>query len=227
MNLPSDMHAPVRIPSSDPAIGSIIGIATLLAILMMAHHPTVSAHGMPEVVAEIARKAALDRYIHGGLIALLAALLFGFGEYSARAGMDRPLVRAALLAYAIGVAASIGAALINGIVAPELSLRYVGADAAALEQLRHLLRLCWRGNQALAGLGEIGRGLGVVLWSCALLRLRRNRVLAVFGLLAGGVPALAIAAGALRLDLHGAILALSAPAAWNLALAVQLLRGKA
>jgi hypothetical protein len=140
--------------------------------------------------------------------------------------MNRPLGRAALLAYGIGVAASMAAALVNGIIVPALASRYPDV-AAAPGQLGSLLRLCWSANQALADAGEVGRCVGVVLWSGLILRSRSGVALGVFGLVAGAVPALAILLGLLRLDLHGAMLALLVAAAWNLALAVRLVRGTA
>lgn len=227
MNVPADTRTSFRIELGDRTLGRLIGGATLLAIAIMAHHPTVAAHTMPNVVAEVAREAALNRFVHGAPITLLGVLLFAFREYSGRAGMDRPLVRAALLAYAIGVAASMGAALVSGLVAPAPVLGHAEAEPAALESLRPLLRLCWHANQALAKLGELGRGLGVVLWSLAMLRVRSNPVLGAFGVATGGLPGAALLLGALRLDLHGAMMALLAGAAWSLALATQLLRGRA
>lgn len=212
--------------SSDRVIGWMIAIATALAILMMAHHPTIHTDAMADVIAEMARKAAINRFVHGSLIALIGVLLFAFSEYSRRRCRNTPLLRAALLAYAIGALASIGAGLINGFVSTELALRYADANADALEVLRHLLRLCWRFNQALAQLGEIGRGMAMVLWSIALLRAGNQRWLGGFGLIAGGVPVLAILSGMLPLDLHGALLALAAMSAWNLALAMQLIRNR-
>jgi hypothetical protein len=215
-----------RLRLSDRTLGALIGAATLLAILVMAHHPVASAGNLPDLVAGIARKAVLNGVVHGTLIALLGVLLFAFAEFSARPALDRPLARAALLAYAIGAGASMLAALINGVIVGALAQRYGDADAASLEHVRHLLRFCWQANQAFADTGEVARGIGIVLWSCALLRSRRGVGVGIAGLVLGGVPALLVATGLLQLDLHGAMLALLAAAAWNLAIAVQLVRGK-
>lgn len=216
-----------RTVCSDRTLAALIAAATVLAVALMAHHPTAHAPDIAGLVAEIARKAALNRFVHGALIGLLALLLFAFLEFSARPGFTGPLVRAARLAVVIGVAASITAASINGFVVTDLAARYADADAAALDALRHLLRLCWQANQVFAALGEIARGLAVVLWSCALLQLGRSRLVGLAGLLLGGLPVVLVLAGALRLDVHGAMLALLATALWNLLLAVQLWRGRA
>lgn len=217
---------PARV-CSDRLLAVLIALATVLALLLMAHHPTVQADAMAERVAEITRDAALNRIVHAGLIGLLGMLLFAFHEYSRRPINDTPLVRAAFLAFAVGSGFTMAAALVSGLVVPDLAQRYVGADAAALEQLRHLLRLCWRLNQACAVAGEVARDLAIVLWSCALLRSGHSRLLGAAGLLLGGVPALALLGGWLQLHLHGALLALAALALWNFALAIQLWRGRA
>ena len=83
-------------------IGILIAAASLLAVLMMAHHPSVASQDIAEVAAEIARKAWIDRLVHGALIALICVLLFAFGDFSRRLGVQHASVRAALLVYAVG-----------------------------------------------------------------------------------------------------------------------------
>src|SRR6188472_589789 len=118
--------------SNDKFAGILIAAASLLTVLMMAHHPVISSHDMAEAAAEIARKAFVDRFVHGTLIALICVLLFGFMEFSSRLGLTQRSVRAGLLAYAIGTAAMIGAALISGFVVADLGLNYAGANEADL-----------------------------------------------------------------------------------------------
>lgn len=211
----------------DRTIAWIIGAASLLAIAMMAHHPATTADTMEGIVAEITRKASTIKFVHGSLAALLGVLLFGFTEYSMRDGANRPLVRAALVAYVIGVIATIGAALAEGFVATDLAMRYSGAPHGDLEPLRHSLRLCWYANQASADLGEFARATAMVFWSTGLLRRRRSRMLGACGGVIGCAIALAVATGALQLDVHGALLAVLVTLAWNLGLALQLWRGRA
>lgn len=227
MTTKDDNGSAPRSVCSDRTLAVLIAAATVLAVALMAHHPTAHATDTAGLVTEIARKAALNRFVHGALIGLLAALLFAFLEFSARPGFAGPLVRAARLAMVVDVAASVTAASINGFIVTDLAARYADADAAALDALRHLLRLCWQANQVFAALGEIARGLAVLLWSCALLQLGRSRIVGLAGLLLGGLPALLVLGGVLRLDVHGAMLALLATASWNLLLAAQLWRGRA
>lgn len=219
--------SPSLLPRSDMrAAGAIIVAASLLSLLMMAHHPSGSTRDMAVFVEQIARVGALNRFVHGALIALLAALLFGFAEFSRVFGAGRPLVRAALVAYAIGAGADIGAATINGFAVGRIAAHYAGADAGALDQLRALLHLGWAMNQSLADLGEVARALAMVLWSLAILRARTHLLLGAAGVLLGGGVALALLGGWLVLDVHGMLLAVLFASAWNIALGVQLLRGR-
>ena len=83
--------------------GAIIIAASLLSVLMMAHHPSVATHDASKVFAEIADKAWIDRLVHGSLIFLLGAQVFGYIEFCSRLGFFRNLVRAGMIGYVIGV----------------------------------------------------------------------------------------------------------------------------
>ncbi|HEY6941535.1 hypothetical protein [Dokdonella sp.] len=206
--------------------GAILVAASLASVLMMAHHPSGSSRDMATFVEQIVRIGALNHLVHGSLIALLALLLFGFAEFSRVFGADRPLVRVALVAYAIGTGADIGAASINGFAIGRLAAQYAGTDAAALEHLRQLMHLCWAMNQSLADIGEFARALAIALWSFALLRARTNFVLGAAGLVCGGGIVVALLSGRLALDVHGMMVVVLAASAWNVALGVQLVRGR-
>jgi len=65
-----------------------------------------------------------------------------------------------------------------------------------------------------------------VLWSLAILRTRTQLLLGASGVLVGGAIALALLGGWLTLDVHGMLLAVLCASAWNVALGVQLLRGR-
>ena len=206
--------------------GAILVAASLLSLLIMSHHPSGSTHDMAAFVERIGRVGALNRGVHGALIALLGVLLFAFAEFTRTFGRGRPLLRLALLAYAIGVGADIGAAMINGFTIGTLATRYAGADATALESLRQLMHLCRAMNQALAGIGEVARAVAIALWSAAILRGGAARGLGATGLAIGTGIAIALLGGWLVLDVHGMLLSVLLGTAWTVALGVQLLRGR-
>jgi hypothetical protein len=205
--------------------GIVLIGASLLSILLMAHHPTADAHDSASLAADIAGKANLSRFVHGGLIALIAAQIFAFTIFAARIGAARTAARAGLVAYVIGAGAMIGAALISGFVVSDLADHYAGApDAAAFEQLA---RLAMTGNQALAKLGVIAMSAAIVLWAIAFMHERGGHWLAIVGILAGVLPATALALGFIRLNVSGMMLVVVAETVWNLAAGVYLIRSKA
>jgi hypothetical protein len=213
--------------SSDPAArtaGIILIASSVLAVLFMAHHPTAETHDAAALAADIGGKASLSRFVHGGLIALLAAQLFAFTVFCRWVGAERGAVGAGLVAYAIGTGAMIGAALISGFVVSDLATHYAHEAAGDSQAFMDLLRISMTGNQALAKLGVITMSIAIVLWAFALFRTHRPVWVAIVGLLAGLVPAVALATGLIHLDVAGMLLVVIAETVWNLSVGVLLVR---
>lgn len=186
----------------DRAAGIALIGAAGLSVLAMAHHPTSFSAG------------AMIAIVHGAMILFAGMLAFGFTHFARRRGLDRPLVLAGLVAYAIGTFAGIGAATVNGFAAPALVAD--GATHAAVDIL-------WALNQALAKLGVIAAGAAYVFWSIDLWR--GSKAVALAGLLAGGVPALLLAGGWIGMHLHAALLVYGAQLLWAALVGWLLLRG--
>ncbi len=205
--------------------GIVLLAATLLSILMMAHHPSATTHDPDSLAADIAGSATLSRVVHGVLIALIGAELYAFVVFSGRLAQGRSAARAGFVAYAIGAGAMIGAALISGFVVSSLGVYYAGASDPA--PFVDFARLSMTGNQALAKLGVVAMSAAIVLWAVALLHdSKRVRWLAIVGFVTGLAPAIALFAGAVRLDVHGMLLVVLAQAIWNLAVGTALVRGR-
>ena len=220
-DLPND-----AVTAGEARIAGILLVATtLLSILMMAHHPSASTHDPASLAADIAGSATLSRVVHGVLIAIIGVELYAFVVFSARITPGRSAARAAFVAYAIGAGAMMGAALISGFIVSSLAVYYAStADPAPFVDFA---RLSMTGNQALAKLGVAAMSAAIVLWSVALLHDRtRARWLAIVGFAAGLAPAIALFAGAIRLDVQGMLLVVVAQAIWNLAAGTELIRGR-
>lgn len=205
--------------------GIVLVAATIVSIVAMAHHPSVGSHEPGAAIAEIGTKATLNRLVHGVLIALMGLELWAFTVFVDRLRGARDAVRLGLVAYAIGIGAMIGAALVSGFVLTALAAHYAeaGSDPVAFA---NLARLAMTGNQALAQLGTIAISVAILAWSIALLHDRAQRVLAIVGLAASVLPALALVAGVIRLDVRGMTLVVVAEAIWNLAVGFALIRQK-
>ena len=194
-------------PSDRIAGGAMIATA-LLVVLAMAHHPS-GAHGA----------GGLAGLVHGAMIVLLAVLTFAFTHFARRLGLDGWAVLAGLVAYAISLAAHIGAATVNGFVVPSLAAR--GVDN------HDIFLLAWETNQALAKLGVYATGAAYALWGVELLRRGGlARWLGLAGVAAGIVPAVLLATGAIRMDVAGAFLVYAVHVGWAALVGAWLLAGK-
>jgi hypothetical protein len=205
--------------------GAVIVVASAASVLLMTHHPVIAAHEAAAVVAELAQKARIAQVVHGALIALTGALVFGLLELGSALGSRRAAVRGAFIAYAAGSAGLIGAALGSGFLVPAVAARYEGASGPALDALPQLLGLATLATRTLASFGVAATSGAILLWSVALLQRPCGFRLATgfLGLASGGVPLAALLLGALRLDVRGMTLVVGAQTAWNVAVGAQML----
>ena len=191
------------VTNGDRAAGIALIGAAGLSMLAMAHHPTSL------------RAGAMIGLVHGAMILFAGMMAFGFTHMARVRGLERPAVLAGLVAYGIGIVASIGAALVNGFAAPALAAH--GASHDAFDTL-------WFLNQALAKLGVVAAGLGYLLWSLDLWR--QWKAVALPGLLAGGVPALLLLGGWIDMHLLSATLVYAAQVLWAALIGWLLLSGR-
>jgi hypothetical protein len=189
--------------SGDRAAGIALIGAAAASMLAMAHHPTSL------------RAGAMIAIVHGAMILFAGMMMFGFTHVARRRGLDRPAVLAGLVAYGIGIAATVGAATVNGFAAPALAAH--GASHDAFDAL-------WFLNQALARLGVVATGAAYALWALDLWR--RWKAVALLGLLAGGVPALLLLGGWIDMHLGWAMLVYPAQVSWAALIGWLLLRGR-
>lgn len=220
--------APDQAASNARIAGIVLVCASVLEVFVMAHHPVGSANNIADAATEIASKAWIDRVVHGSLIALVGAVLLAYVELSYHLGLQRRMVRCAIIVYAVGVCAMIGAALIDGFIVSSLGEHYARASAADLEGFRHLLMLCELGGvQTLSNFGTLAMSSGIIFWCVALLHISNaNRWLAALGLLLGALPALALLSGLLHLNMHGMLAVIVCQTLWNIVLGIQLIRAK-
>jgi hypothetical protein len=169
--------------------------------------------------------SAASAWVHGVLIALLLTVFFALTEFAWQRGITRPAIRAGLIAYAAGVVAMMGAALVDGFVTPRVAIPGSGLHAADLSITAQLLNLCILFNQALARLGAVAMSVGITAWSVDLVRgAGAERALGVFGVAIGLGSASALILGALQLDVHGMMLVLLLQVIWTTGVGVLLLR---
>jgi hypothetical protein len=207
------------------AAGALLIAASIFEIVAMAHHPSVRAADAAQAIAQLRAMSAVAAWVHGVLIMLMLVGFFALTEFAWQRGITRPAIRAGLIAYAAGVVAMMGAALVDGFVTPRVAILGAGLRAADLSITGQLLDLCMLFNQALARLGAVAMSVGITAWSVDLVRgAGTERALGVFGVAIGLGSAGALILGALQLDVHGMMLVLLLQVIWTTGVGVLLLR---
>jgi hypothetical protein len=124
------------------------------------------------------------------MIAIIAALLFGFAVYSVRRGIANEAVLGGLIAHAIGTAAMIVAATISGFLVTDIAARYATASPNNLQFAVQVIAICGEIVQIFGKLGVIGMSLAIILWSVDLVR--HAGVVRVTGILGFAAGAFAV-----------------------------------
>ncbi|MEA2785870.1 MAG: hypothetical protein QOF71_1974 [Candidatus Eremiobacteraeota bacterium] len=212
-----------RAPDGRPA-GIAIAICAMVAIVAISHHPTVSTRAPAEALTQMVQLAPMDRIVHGTLIAIMGVLLFSFAVYSLRRGLHRATSVGAFIAYATGIAAVIGAALIDGFLTPAIAERYAGASADAVKSAIPLLVYGALTIQVLSKFGFVAMSIGVAFWSADLIS--APGVLRMTGIVGfvSGIVAVGLLAFAGHLNPHSLGAIVIVQAVWYLAVAVLLVR---
>lgn len=175
--------------------GTIAGIVLVtcgaLAVFAMAHHPSVETRTPAEAIREIGRIGSVNEIVHGAMIGIIAALLFGLTIFSMRRGLPSEAILGGLIAQAIGTGAMIVAATISGFLIPDIAARYATASPQGLQFAVQVISICGESVQLFGKLGVIGMTLAIALWSVDLIRARS--IVRMAGILGFGAAALAVA----------------------------------
>lgn len=210
-------------PSLSRAAGLALGISTLLSIVLVALHPTVQMAPAAEILDQLVKARTMDGVVHGALIVMMIAFLFGFTGFAVSVGPGRAPVLLGLIAYGVGILVTIGAAVIDGFVGPAFAAN-VPTDHAGVAL--DILIFASAAIQYLTKLGFVGLSIGILGCSVPLLAgSGLARWTGIMGLVAGLLPAGFILVLDPSLGPHLLIMILLVQAIWNLSAAALLLRG--
>ena len=191
--------------------GKIAGYAIAAGALLI-----LLANGMLSA-AGVRPDAELFRAVHGTMIASTFSLLYGFAVYSLRRGLHREAVVAGLVAYGIGVGATIGAALILGFIFPALGFHSKSWDS-------NLEVFCASLIDLLTKFGVVAISAAIALWSIDLARGRGvTRAVAAIGF-AAALIAVGALFGGTALFPHALTIIAIAQGSWYVAIATLLVR---
>ncbi len=195
------------------AAGILLLGLSALALLFMAHHPTLGAPGFETLADEAAAESGLNGMVHGTLIVITAGFFICLAMFANILNTDYFVTRAGLIAFGAATAAMIGAALVSGFIVPETARSLLSADAA--NAFDPLLRMLGATNQVLAEAGVIAYGSGMLLWSARLVRMQSfARISGILAFVAGIMLTGGILSGQLHLNVQGMTLALAIMCAW-------------
>ncbi len=185
---------------------ALIGASVMMGLVMVTH-PTVSAHGLSEAIEEIEREARVNAFVHGFAIFAVGVLIFGTLGVCDRLGWNRALTRAGFVAYVSGALGACIAGLMNGFVVPRVLMGFAEAEGAELELARVAAASASQIHHAASPLSVYGLGLGVALFSIAMIMERGAgmyvRVVGALGIIGCGAPMVLRLAGQLTLDVQG------------------------
>ncbi|OFX00146.1 MAG: hypothetical protein A3E78_06040 [Alphaproteobacteria bacterium RIFCSPHIGHO2_12_FULL_63_12] len=185
---------------NDRFAGWLMAAASVLSVVVMAHHPTGGGD------------MRLVNGVHGALMGLILINIVGFFRFGSGEGLARLSVSAGLVAYAAGMFGNLLAATINGFAAPALMARGASKD---------VLGFAWELNQALAYEAVYAISAAYVLWGIGLVR-RGARAVGVAGIAAGAAPAALLAAGALDMHVAGAMIIYAAQSAFAFIIGIRM-----
>jgi hypothetical protein len=168
-------------------------------IITMAFHPhgTISA----AQVESMARNLTL---VHSLALACVALLFLGaLGLTQRLRGPDR-LAISALVLFAFASVSVMNAAVMDGLVAPNIMRRMVEASAGARDSWQVAFRYNFEVNQAGARLYAVASALAIALWSIFIVRTGAlGRGVGIYGCILAMATIAAIGSGKLTPDVHG------------------------
>lgn len=189
-------------------------------IITMAFHP----HGAiaPAQVETMARNLTI---VHSLALASLMILFLG------TLGLSRHLKNAdrldviALVVFAFAAVAVMNAAVMDGLVAPNVLRRMVEGGPAAMDTWRIVFRYNFELNQAFARLYAVSSSVAIFLWSVSIWRNKTlARGLGIYGCVFSCLAIAAVASGRLPMDVHGFGAIVLAQAIWFISAGMLLRR---
>ncbi len=199
---------------------AVLGILSILSILVMFHHPSVSADDIQLQIKEINDEAKLNTWVHGVLIAFVMLINICLTYYSKLRGFHNTSVLMATVIYWVASAVMILAALLSGIIGPQLAELYQSASSNEAVVFRGVFSMKSLMNQAYANFAVFCWAAAIALWSVDMLRFSAMaKWIGVMSLAAAVMIALSLLIGWVSLNVFGMTVILVVISAWQLAVA--------
>jgi hypothetical protein len=187
-------------------------------IITMVFHP----HGKV-TPAEADRMIRMLIGMHSLALASLPILFLGVWGMARWMNRADRLAMAGLVFFSMASVAVMNAAVLDGLVAPNLIREILSAAADARAGWQLAMKLSFEMNQAFARLYAVASAAAIVLWSVSALKSRMlGWGVAIYGFVLGVVSVVGIGSGKLTPDVHGFGLVVFAQAIWFLLVAARM-----
>ena len=209
----------------DVFAGAVIGLAAVLAVVMILHHPVVHG-GAGAIMASAERLAGVDRVVHGVLIGLMGLLILGFLHLTQRLGFQRPAAAAGFVAFAGGSVLVCIAATFDGFVVPDVAGWCTAPGHVCAGSGTDMLVLISAAIQDFTKISFVAQSIGLICWGIALLTGREGwagRVVGILGLIGGAAPAVILLGSHIVLSPHSLLMIFGCYGVWYLAAAAWLI----
>lgn len=193
----------------------VLIVGSVGMIITMIFHP----HGRtgPEGVDHLVRVTVATHSL--ALLSTPLVFLGALGISRWLKGPDR-LAVAAVALFGFATVAVMNAAVLNGLVAPNVIRQLVGESGDARDRWQALMRYGFEMNQAYARVYAVASGLAIALWSAAMLKNRKGGTgVAIYGCILAALTVGGIGSGLLTPDVHGFLLLVFGQAIWFLVMA--------
>jgi hypothetical protein len=177
--------------ASDLAAAAFLAVPAVLSFVLILHHPFLrGAHGAEDLARAVAAAAPMDRFVHGGLVAMFGVQVLGFQLFSARLGWGRPAVAAGFIAYAAGALLVVIPSVLDGFVIPDLAGACLARPAGCGDVDEGVFRLVAVVIQDFSKAALVALSAGTIGWAIALLTGQGlpGRAVGAIGLVCAAAP---------------------------------------
>ena len=200
--------------------GMLLAVICVLGIFAMLHHPSVASNSIHEQIREVSHEAKINTLVHGVLTAFIILINLCLSHYGKIRGFNRSSIFYGIAVYWIGTIVMALAALMSGIVGPELANHYLLATPDQAEVFRGIFLLTSEINLAFAYFSVYCWCAGICCWSFDMFQ--QNKIIKIFGivsLLTAIFISISLLFGWVTLSIFGMTIILIAFNSWHLGIA--------
>ena len=204
--------------------GVILAIISIVSIFVMLHHPTISSESIDETIREVHRESDINTLVHGVLIAFIMLINVCLSDYSKVRGLNRNSVLSGLIVYWVGTVVMALAALMSGVVGPQLAEHYHQATSNQAEIFNGIFLLTYEMNQAFAYFSVFCWCAGICFWAFDMIhQTKKIRIFGFFSLISAFAITMGLLTGWATLSsVFGTTIILIVMSCWQFGIACHL-----